>query len=792
MFAYDAERRLTSVTDPLSNVTQYGYDFNGNRTSVTDPKGKVTIYAYDSLNRLLTTTDPLGHTTTNQYDALGRVTKSTDANGNTTPFAYDALGRLTQVTDANGGTAHYTYDPVGNRLTVVDPNNNTTTFTYDAANRLATSTNPLNKTYTYSYDAVGNRTQMIDANGATIGYSYDDNNRLSQIQYPDSTTVTFTYDANGNRTQMVDAVGTSNYVYDELNRLTSYTDAYGKTIGYEYDANGNRTALIYPDGKQVTYTYDAANRLSQVMDWASRVTTYTYDTADLLTCTINANGTTVSYSYDDAQRLTSLFNRKSDSSVISSYNYTLDNVGNRIGVTLVEPLAPAYVSGTTSYTYNTANQIATAGATTFTFDDNGNMCTKVTGGVTTTYTYDFQDRLTSASDSTTSAQYSYNGVGLRLSRIIDGITTRFVVNEAERLSQVLVETDSSGAISSYYVYGIGLLSKVLPNGSAYTYHFDPIGSTVSLTDSSEVQVNKYAYDFFGKLSNEQETAPNSFKYIGRLGLEDEENGLLFIRARYYAPQLGRFLSVDPQKNKDIDSQTINRYTYALNNPILLVDSNGEFAHIIAGAVFGGAFGITKTLVNDAITSVVEGDLKVSSFNTYIGNAVGGAASGAFIAGTGGTGLLYSGAASAIESAVSNATTQGLDLAFGYRMDFDTEKLLRETALGAGLGITAGAVSSLLPKPVGRPALLPLTQYFTGKNVTYYRNKLVIETVVELGIKGVLPFNTALGGRSIPFIPEIYNTQSPSLGTFKSSGSQLLEWHRSVGSRFEGNQNGFSN
>nr|AKQ05356.1 YD repeat-containing protein [uncultured delta proteobacterium Rifle_16ft_4_minimus_27247] len=136
------------------------------------------------------------------------------------------------------------------------------------------------------------------------------------------------------------------------------------------------------------------------------------------------------------------------------------------------------------------------------------------------------------------------------------------------------ETDAAGSITAYYVYGLGLVSKVLPDGTAYYYHYDSSGSTIALTDAVENITDSYAYDPFGNVVNHLGTTANPFRYVGRYGLIDEGNGLTYIRARYYVPELGRFITKDPLTGKDGDSQSLNRYVYAVNNPVMLVDISG--------------------------------------------------------------------------------------------------------------------------------------------------------------------------------------------------------------------------
>ena len=569
-YTYDPVGNLIRVTDPLGNITQYVYDPNGNRRSLTDPLGHVSQFTYDALNRQVTASDALGNTTTTAYDAVGRVQSTTNAKGQVTGFIYDALGRLIQVTDANGGTVQYGYDANGNLISMTEPNGNVTTYTYDALNRLITQVEPLGHTTTKQYDAVGNVTQLNDPKGNTIQYSYDNLDRLITKTYPDSSTVSFTYDANGNRTQMVDSLGTTTYTYDALDRMTAYTDPVGKSVAYGYDANGNRTSLTYPGAKVVTYSYDAANRLTQVTDWLARTTHYAYDTAWRLTGATNPNGTSASYGYDDAGRLTSLSNTRSDASVIAGYSYTLDPIGNHSQAVANEPLSPVIPDQTASYTYDAENRITNINGTPNTFDANGNM----TGKGSDIFAYDYENRLVQSNVVGVSTQYGYDGLGNRFARTAGGATTRYVLDINTNRTNVLAETDASGSITAYYVYGQGLIAKILPDGTASYYHYDSRGSTIALTDSTENITDSYAYDAFGKLANSQGSTPNPFKYVGGYGVMDEGDRLDYIRARYYSPELGRFISKDPKAGKDNDGQSLNRYVYGLNNPVILIDVSG--------------------------------------------------------------------------------------------------------------------------------------------------------------------------------------------------------------------------
>lgn len=114
----------------------------------------------------------------------------------------------------------------------------------------------------------------------------------------------------------------------------------------------------------------------------------------------------------------------------------------------------------------------------------------------------------------------------------------------------------------------------MPDGTAYYYHYDSRGSTIALTDAGQNVTDAYAYDPFGRSVNSTGATANPFRYVGRYGVMEEGNGLQFMRARYYDPEIGRFLSKDPIPPALGDIETINLYAYVKNNPIILIDPMG--------------------------------------------------------------------------------------------------------------------------------------------------------------------------------------------------------------------------
>jgi RHS repeat-associated protein len=123
------------------------------------------------------------------------------------------------------------------------------------------------------------------------------------------------------------------------------------------------------------------------------------------------------------------------------------------------------------------------------------------------------------------------------------------------------------------VHGLDLIAQVDGTTTSY-YHADGLGSTRVMTDDAGVQTAAYTYDAFGNIRSQGGGTGNSFTYTGEQF--DPEAALVFLRARYYDPQIGRFVSKDSFPGFARQTQTVNRYLYTLNNPITAVDPSGHF------------------------------------------------------------------------------------------------------------------------------------------------------------------------------------------------------------------------
>ena len=598
-----ATRNLEQVRDPLQNPTNFTYDPQGRLVTMTDAQSHVTTLTYDAWGNVATMTDAQNHVTAFTYDILGNLLTATDAAGRITQYTYDAMNRLKTVTDPLTGITRYDYDASGRLVQLTDAKNQITTFAYDSAHRLGQITAPGNRITAYVYDTEGNLVSRTDANTQTTTFTYDSRNRLTQKSYPGGATETFTYDGNSNLLTAGNAAISYTYTYDVLNRMTAATDSLGRALSYGYDANDNRTTLTAPGGDVTNYTYTAANQLWTMGPPPSGPsTTFTYDSLHRLSQKVLPNGTKTLPTYDTLSQLLNLAHTTSTSQPLVSTGYTYDVLGNRVTRTDTPSLTPPpATTSAATWSYDVANRLLTRPGVTYTYDNNGNTITKTDASGTTTYTYDFENRLISATmPGGIVASYAYDPFGRRISKTVNGVTTRYLYDGMD----IIKEYDGTGALLATYRHGPGIDEPVAMTrgGQTVYYHADGLGSVTGLTNSSQVVVESYGYDGFGNL-NQAPTVQNPYTYTGREW--DAETGLYYYRARYYDPKVGRFLQQDPvlqptPKGKNLQNpisklltrpQELQPYVYTLNNPVNYIDPKGES---VLAAVVAALVGVVVT------------------------------------------------------------------------------------------------------------------------------------------------------------------------------------------------------
>jgi RHS repeat-associated protein len=637
-YAYDNMGNLTSITNPLnhSNVSTL-YD-ERNRPYSVSVGSQTTTFTYDTAGHKKTVTRPNNQFITyDTFDVMNRVTQQTVTQSPdpsaTTKYAYTPAGLLYTMQDPRLVAADssekytYTYDNLGRKTQVQYPLDSynvrrTEQWSYDTVGRLYQFTNRNGKIQTFAYDALNRMTGFSWNDGGTtpsVSFGYDVASRL-----------TSTNNANANITRA--------YFNDNLllSETESITGASSKTVTYSYDADGNRASTVYPDTYTFNYTYTGRNQLKSVTNFA----TYDYNPrGNLTTRTLLANGRQSTYAYDSLDRVTNIQHSLNGTTRTLNYGYATnsnnrkwtkreDGYGDVFGYDLNDQVSAVLLDvqhpDTTSvgdqtifydgsgnrtvfrpyelqemYTINDLNQYTgrTAsdnplrptptprpppspppsptppGQQAAGYDYNGNMTSGFDGS---TYVYDAQNRLLSATRGTAIMTFAYDGLNRQVSRMATGVGegpsgTTFSVWDGWDLIE---EYQSGNNVTGQYLYGPGGLIKNLTTTNYY--YQDASGSTSHVTDTSGHLLEWYRYDLQGTPvfynSSDQQIGASAYGvrhlFTGQQWYADV--GLYDLRHRFYSPDIGRFLQPDPigfWGGK-------NLYRYCANNPVRWSDPAG--------------------------------------------------------------------------------------------------------------------------------------------------------------------------------------------------------------------------
>jgi YD repeat-containing protein len=353
-YTYTAGGDLQTVTDPLGHVTTFGYtgDQLGRVTSVTAPAGDITQYAYDALDDITSTTDPNGNVSSATYDLLGELASRTDPKGNTTTYTRPyTLNKLT-VCDALNKCEVTDYDPSGNTSDFTDRNNLKTVIVYDKLRRI---THYEYQTYIYTIPPYWSTTREANVT------SYDALDRPLAV----------TDDGGGAGGGIGTAGNSINYTYDTVDNVmseaTAYTTGgYSGNVSYTYDKDSRPTSISETQNSQTaayTYCYDNDSELVYVYSVVGAscgsgtpIATLGYDNdGNRSRLTVAASGSPVitGYGYDAASRLKSqAFSAGANNLGSLNYGYDLDSRVNSETGTLANITLPPSVS---SITYTATN-----------------------------------------------------------------------------------------------------------------------------------------------------------------------------------------------------------------------------------------------------------------------------------------------------------------------------------------------------------------------------------------------------------------------------------------------------
>jgi RHS repeat-associated protein len=466
-----------------------------------------------------------------------------------------------------GGVTKYAYD-ASNLLSLTAPKGNVTRYDYDSRDRLIKRTDALGKVETHAYDANSNLIKSTDRKGQVTTYQYDANDRLVSTTYADGKVVTSTYDDEDRLISLNDTApgaGQHNFTYDILDRLTQETNPRG-TVSYSYDVLGRRTSLKVNNQRTLNYSYDDNDRLTAITE-GSETFGFNYDALDRRVGMTLPNGVSSAYNYDAAGRLTGMKYSKG-TQVLRDLTYGYDEINRRTsysGNTAPEPQETA----TNTATINALNQYTTLNGKPVAHDNNGNQ-------IINNAVWDARDRLVSLSGPNFTASFTYDAMGRRSSKTVNGQTKTYLYDGSDLISETGAE----------YTFGSGIDQPLKRKSGQNEYYLsDALGSVIGLTDPNGAIKTSYNYSPFGKKQTTGTASGNPFAFTGR---EDDGNGYYFYRARYYSPEQKRFISEDPLGFGGGDT---NLQAYVGNSPTNFTDPTGQIVPaIVVVSVISGAIG----------------------------------------------------------------------------------------------------------------------------------------------------------------------------------------------------------
>ena len=630
-YEYDGLGRLSRATNGLGAASSYTYDDLGRIASVTEPSGTVTAVGYDASGRASSFSRD-GATMNVDYDASGKVSSVVEPGGRTTRYQYEQ-GQPSRITDALGGITTMRWSPRGLEA-VTDPNGNTQTVERDAQGRVTRRTlaDGSFETTTYDAEALSISRQGFDGrttvstvgpdgrplerrfeDGAFVRFEYDgtgeaavvDNDAYGDVVLlrdsegrvvvqtePGGVTSSHTYEAGGLPVESVTPGGRMQFRYDSAGQMTEAIGPDGSHIEFGYDETGHLRGIRYPNGIVERRMYDSGEWLSRVSvmqeDRTIFAEDYAYDDAGMLTSVSDSAGRRVEYAYDALSRLVRETVTASQGAAPQTTDYEYDAAGNLTRV--------ASADDTRTLRYDELDQLVSDGVSEYLYDPEGRLVEVVGGPEAATMTYDDAGNLlevqtTGDAVGQHTIRMTYDGLGLMVSREVDGTLRRYVWDRRSQVPEVVAELDADGEVlSTNLLAGDVILGRIV-DGRVQYLHRDYLGS-VRLTTSDGGSASPVShFTAFGRLLDGELDDDQPYGWAGQRF--DPASRLYYMRARHYGPRQFRFLSRDPVEPDPRNPQTLNPYAYAGNNPVMNTDPTGRFFGLVGAMVSMGIRGILR-------------------------------------------------------------------------------------------------------------------------------------------------------------------------------------------------------
>lgn len=624
--------RVDAVIESGGACTRYSYDGSGNLVEILEANGRGRRYTYDEQHRLTQAVHPDGTATSYRYGDEDQLAEVNDR-GTVTRYDYDDCNRLFRISEGRTGVVIYRYDKSG-RVSVARTSRVSTAYGYDAEGRMVEtrqSVDGVTLTLRLDYDPHG-RLEALHLPGSScpIRYAWDHKGRPAAVRVGEKNIAAFSYRRNETRTVLGNGVSVETRSNPEDGRPASQVVTRGEQVLFEQHLEFNSLGEVVSDG-QYRYGYDRLGRLSEARECSTgRCLRYTHDSMD----------NRVSLEVDPGGEE----NGESPEQGGWSSGPAVSGAGAKRGLV------------TRRYRYDAQGRLAAIDADAedpmkLVHDRHGRLTQKIEAGKSRVYRYDDGGRLIEANcEGRRVGSFLYDHKGRLVLAEYEQRTERYLYGPSDEL---LAVTDAHGRPLRLMVWTPpGCVAEVhgaLESGPVFYLHSDARGATRLYTDESGEVVARFSFDPFGlptasagatpcprepaiigasRTQSPGGEAANFRPHLGR-HVWHAEVGLYCCRARWYDPDLGRFMTPDtftggpddarivnpiipPSRQAFTRSQLLggwlkqprlrNNVVFCCNDPIGRVDPDGHWSF---GGVLLTLLGVVWTLPNTLIGLFLE-------------------------------------------------------------------------------------------------------------------------------------------------------------------------------------------